>query len=1413
MKIKNIRQKIKWIFIGFGIFFGMIILSLIGFRFYIETSHGQKFAQSVIDKKLPGSIEWQDMAFSITGGYVEMQNVVLKNPVGEKLAGFSKLVLDIAYSTLFKGDLTVVTFLVEEPTADIVIDQNGRLNLLDAFPSGSSPKEPSPRKPGSKPPLNIVVDSMKIENGSIRFTSMPQKIDARFSGIDLDASGNVKQQSGALLFHVEKSNFNSPKASAETKNIRLKTAVADGKVEPLEFIAETPSSSVELSGKASEIFTSPQLDIGLDIIAALPEIREILKLKPEFTGQISLNMTVNGGIDNPDADLKLNYDGGVIAGHPVDRIEWKSRLEDRKLTIEQMLVEVFSGNVTGNGVIDMVQAFPEGLLSQNRDLQAVSYRLNVTEDRFELATLLRNSEGLQGTIKSEITVDGKGVMPETLDAAATIRIEGDQLSSPAIASPVDFVFNTEAALKEGVLILETLDAGSAHLDLKAAGRLEIPSKSMNFDVSLDAPDLFRLLSLADIRNVHGGVNLTAKISGDIENPVGDVVLDARNIRVADITIGDIDLTVALDASGNADISELALENQGSTIQATGNIPNIIYTLKNDFENITPNVSMTLKNLQAKHFVARDIAEGVLDGRIEMSGPLKNLDATIFLDGKNIRTPAAAVGDLDAKMRLSGGKLAIDQLIIHNRKSDIKLVGQAQILETNTVKPLADPEFDIDLVSENLYVQDFVKDYQGKISIKANGRGRLSKPEGAARIEARELDLGVQKINSLDLVSEFNKQRVTISNFNIAITKDDVLNGTGWYAFDRSFNIEMSSKGIALTHIDQIRRANVATGVVTLDIRGQGDLNDPRLDGTIGLTQLTIMEKPVEDFKVTVSLADQVAKLTGKLNFDIEADYHLKNKAFSATVALDNTHLDPYFKMANQADLTGRISGAIKAKGNADQPEAAEITADITDLNLFYQGNELLQTKGVKAFIKDRRFEVSTSGFRLLKDGRLMIEGRGDLTDTVFVKADGEIPVNVVSAFAKDLPKIDGKVQISALVEGKPSMPVIDGTILLNDIGMTVPTLNQQLHGLNGKIRITDTSVKIENFSGRLDDGRFDLSGAIALKSFQPQSADLSLKAHALALDIPGTMTASFNSNLSLSGTPNQSKIKGEIVLLDGRYYKNFNLNLKILESVATKKRATSPTPKKADIPYVRNVQLDILVTHRNPYLVENNLANMKIVPDMRIRGTLEQPVVNGRAEVESGTITYQGKNFVVKKGLIDFINPYKIEPTLDIVSQVDIRQWQVTLSISGTPEALKFKLSSQPPEDDADLLSLLLIGKTSRELAEGTSTSNQTPAQMLAEIVGNQVGGKIKGATGLDILEVEVNGEKSGEQESDRVKVTIGKELSRRMTVKYSVESKDGEMVRRTSTEYKFLENLLLSGFQDSKGDFGGELLFRLEFR
>jgi translocation and assembly module TamB len=145
-------------------------------------------------------------------------------------------------------------------------------------------------------------------------------------------------------------------------------------------------------------------------------------------------------------------------------------------------------------------------------------------------------------------------------------------------------------------------------------------------------------------------------------------------------------------------------------------------------------------------------------------------------------------------------------------------------------------------------------------------------------------------------------------------------------------------------------------------------------------------------------------------------------------------------------------------------------------------------------------------------------------------------------------------------------------------------------------------------------------------------------------------------------------------------------------------------------------------------------------------------------------------------------------------------------------ENLKFNLSSDPSESEQDILSLLITGKTTRELAAGQGGSSLSPKQMLADVLAQNAQKEIKNATGLDVVALEYNDAKNAE-ESDEVKVTVGKELSKRVTVKYGVQTKSAKVIQKVITEYKFLETLLMNAFEDNDGNYGAEIQFRLEFR
>lgn len=471
---------------------------------------------------------------------------------------------------------------------------------------------------------------------------------------------------------------------------------------------------------------------------------------------------------------------------------------------------------------------------------------------------------------------------------------------------------------------------------------------------------------------------------------------------------------------------------------------------------------------------------------------------------------------------------------------------------------------------------------------------------------------------------------------------------------------------------------------------------------------------------------------------------------------------------------------------------------------------LLTAPRIQARLENGAYTIKETQIRLLSDGRISMAGQGRVDGDMAFTVEGRIPLAVVGPFMEDDGDIQGLVLLDARIGGRVDAPDLRGSITLERLGMTLPGLAQRLHDVTGRIALSPEALTLEKIEGRIDDGRFSVDGRMALEGFTPARMDIKATARMLPIEVPDTLSLLLDSRLALTGTMEDALLKGQIILLEGSYTKDVELNL--VRGVTEKKRAVEPEPASKDPSFLNRMALDIVVKRREPFVVDNNLAEMSVSPDLRVLGTAERPVVSGRAVVDEGVITYQRREFEIRKGVVDFLNPYKTEPSVDIEAEASVREWVVSLAVSGTPDNLDFRLSSNPPEEHADILSLLAFGKTLSEMRQGDGGSLLSPRQLMGDILTDSVTSGVKSATGLDIVDLEFT-EADAPDASDDVKVTLGKELSRRITVKYGAEIKQGETVQKVTSEYKILEDLIVSAFQDTAGNFGGSLIFRMEFR
>jgi len=889
-----------------------------------------------------------------------------------------------------------------------------------------------------------------------------------------------------------------------------------------------------------------------------------------------------------------------------------------------------------------------------------------------------------------------------------------------------------------------------------------------------------------------------------------VDLSTDNLRTTAIkTHHDISLHAACSVEkGILTLSELSALSDTAFLSGSGSLRIADGAVKADVEAEAPKLQNLLTCIGSSGI------GGNVGFKLTLGGHLSHPSLQLSGWGKSMLYGTHTIGDMTVIADLdTAGTLGINDLAITKGNSSITLSGSIRPFQKGGFHLSDDPWFDLDIHAHSPDLNDFKEDIGGEASLRARITGTVAAAEGDMQLRAHDISTPVQKVTRIDLRGSIHGAVLRADSFSIEVAPGEALTGHGWISRDRTFDLSLASKGISLRNLDIIAKDAPVDGLLSLSIQGNGSLADPRVKGSALFKGLQYKGHRFHDLDLNISLEDRALSLSGLSDYALNGSYHLDTRDFSLSLSGDRMNLAPYFLIAGQSKLSGFLTADIEAKGNISRPKSIHASADIAQIVVSSpEIPRLIESRDISISLSDSRLVLAQSKLRLLNEGEAVITADGMLGGSFTADIQGSIPLKVVESLTDVVTDLGGSLTVSAKITGTISQPAIAADVQIHKAGCTISALSQRVHSVKGRLEWRKQTIIIAGLEGALDSGTFGLEGSIGMDDFRPASFRIALKGYQLPFEVPERMHLVANTTLSLEGTPKKSLLKGELILVEGHYFRDVNIH-DVADAIFQKKSLPPEKGGPRERSFLSAVAVDIAVTAKNPFVVDNNIAYLEVHPDLRISGMATSPVLQGRTSVESGTVTYQKRAFNVTRGVIDFLNPYKTEPTIDIAGETSLRDWVITLKISGTPDRLAFRLISDPPEEHGDIISLLILGKTTRELmsSEGVLTAPSMEA-IVAHIVNATLGEDIKKATGLDTFEVETAPDEPG-QIDEHVKVTIGKELSRRMTVKYSVETEEGEMTQRAIAEYKFLENILLSGFQDNKGVFGGEIHYRIEFR
>ena len=781
-----------------------------------------------------------------------------------------------------------------------------------------------------------------------------------------------------------------------------------------------------------------------------------------------------------------------------------------------------------------------------------------------------------------------------------------------------------------------------------------------------------------------------------------------------------------------------------------------------------------------------------------------------LIGRGIGIGSIPIGDINAALQFDNGNLSMEKVQVSYGDAHAQIDGTFGLFAPGTFNVLSDPPMDITLSGTNIALENYLEGYRGKFSLDARLKGTLRSPQGPIKVQAKNVESKWQHLEQAALAANFVGDKLRVDRLAVSPTPGEWIIASGLISTKEFVDVKISSQGVALSRIDLLNAKVPLDGRLSGEVSARGAFNNPTLSGQLTLTNVRTDNLTLGDIHADLRLEERIAHV--QMEHDaiaLTGDYHFKTKGFNGHLRVNSDDLGPYLALAGLKGFSGQLRADIQGEGNLNDLEHIRATGDLENIVVYRNGQEFLRTGNTRLTYLAGKLEIPQWDIYLLDQGVVRLAATRQADGNIELTAEGMIPLAVARTLHPQLADITGDLALSLLVSGKAAAPQVKGKIDIRQAALTLPFSDQKLHGLTGTIRITPKKLIIAGVTGSLEEGGFNLDGEIDLADYRPTRAQMSLAATNLQLNIPDTLDIFLDSKLEFKGTPDDTLLSGDVTVVGGSYYKDVNLNP--LQMVNDKARPAAPKTREFKLPFLKNLNLNIDINSRQPYAVDNNLAELQVEPNLHIAGTLNRPRVTGRTEVGEGTIKFRARKFQILKGAIEYIDPYDITPELDLRSETEIRSWRVFMDISGKLNNLGFKFSSQPPEEPGDIVSLILTGRTTDELVAEEGGQNQSAAQVLALIANSAYGKEIQDLVGLDILEAEKVAD--AETDTDQTRITIGKNLSRRLTIKYGIETKDGELVQQSIAEYKLYENILLAGFQDNKGVYGGALRFRIEFR
>ena len=797
--------------------------------------------------------------------------------------------------------------------------------------------------------------------------------------------------------------------------------------------------------------------------------------------------------------------------------------------------------------------------------------------------------------------------------------------------------------------------------------------------------------------------------------------------------------------------------------------------------------------------------------------------------RHLSTGKYQADEVTGSLRADRQEMKLSHTTVTKGNSRVRVQGRLPI---NPANFLPSGDMNLEVIVRNSLTGDLLSmvgrsfPVSGKINGELQLSGNYRQPYVVGDLLLSQCQFFGQPIVKANLAIRYQDPKLEILRFTAGIGPG-LLKGSAEVNFQEQ-TMHTSIQGSALSLQDlqwvQSHKTRLAGTIQRVSLEAGGSLRRPALKGELELKALTIAGEAAGDFSVKIDTADQISSFSIvsldrnvqlKANGAVELNDDLD---LSAQLSFDNLLLTPYLQKVlpvTTERFTSQAAGEVVIRGPLLKPERLAITGSLRSLKIKFREAQLQSSKAFEIAVVGEKVSLQSAEFTG-KGTILTLNGSVDLTNRgqLDLAMKGDFDLALLNEFVKNL-TASGSGTVNALVRGTLRDPRVQGQGKVSNAQFGYAGFPNTLSQTNGTVFFDENQIRIENITGTSGSGKITTTGSLIFGEEKIKMLNLRVQCREVRIRYPEGMRNVVDADLTLRGSQQSQVLSGNIRVLSASFQKGYDPITQFLEN----RSSSISWPGTKDFGNLLN--LDLTIGGDRNIKLDTPLIRTSARADMKVKGTAARPLVTGGIEASEGEIYFQGVRYRLTRGRVEFINPVRIDPRIDLEAEGDVRDYRIVLNLSGTVEKLRANIRSDPPLPTVDIFNLVATGGSGRS---GTTSSSYRPyttgglqqdsstgaASLLTEGLSLKMGSRVKRIFGLDRFRVDPF--LVGNERDPATRVTFGQQVTKKLSITYSTNVSTNEQ-QVIFVEYYLNDFTTVIGSRDANGEFGLDIRFRKRLR